>query len=228
MFFRRRKVKASAPPPPPIEPRPPAELDPAQELQACLAASVARLNASVAQDGAREFLSRHYAPELQRMEAAMMKVADGLKLLSVQSAHGAVHLDPNALSRILDRMDNLGDATLRQIEGRIGVTNSRKNKSRLQALRDDMRDWLMARDAELQKAQLIVDELSDRAGNLRKQSLITAHRLAEAADTIGLTKKDSYKHVSPDAAAVSAHVWDLLVSARFAESEDDLNPPSSN
>ena len=93
-------------------------------------------------DALREYIARHHKATLKQMGAGMGKMSGGLRSLAVQSAHGAAHLDPNALGRILDRMDGLGDATLRQIEGRIGVTVSRDDRRQLQVLRDEMRKWL--------------------------------------------------------------------------------------
>jgi hypothetical protein len=121
-------------------------------------------------DALRDHLVERYAAALAQMNDGIGKIACGLYSLSSRAACDAVYLDPNALGRILDRMQNLGDATVRQIEGRIGVTISREDRKQLQDLRDEMRDWLAARDDQREGAQTAVDELNAYAATLRERS----------------------------------------------------------
>jgi hypothetical protein len=168
---------------------------------------------------ARDFILTHGAAALKHLDIGLTKIASGLRSLSKQSAHGAAHLDPNALSRILDRMDSLGDATLRQIEGRIGATTGREDRKRLQVLRDEMRKWLDARDAHLADAQLAVDDIGDRAKALRAQLLERADQLAEAAEFVSSAARaleaDAGKHLLPEAAGLSKSLRASLDEMRF-------------
>lgn len=171
------------------------------------------------------------APELQQlavrrhgaafgeMRGSMEKISSGLRSLAVQSAHGAEQLDPNTLSRILDRMDSLGDATLRQIEGRIGATASREDRKHLQNLRDEMRIWLDARDEHLQAAQLSADELNERAEALREALIERAGRLMKAAEITApvarIPVSAGLRHASHEAAGFAASLHAFTSSARL-------------
>jgi hypothetical protein len=150
---------------------------------------------------------------VHQMEASMDNVARGLHRLAGQAARGAAQLDPNALVRILDRMQNLGDATLRQIEGRIGVTVSRDDRKELQDLRDAVRDWLVARDDEREKAQQAGDELSVHANELREKFLAESRRLATAAQMAARAAailKAGARVTSPEAAAFAGSLRTFL------------------
>jgi hypothetical protein len=186
---------------------------------------MARLNALVASGKTqipateKDRVVQDNGASLHEMEAGMGDIARGLHRLSGQAARGAAQLDPNALARILDRMQNLGDATLRQIEGRIGVTISRDDRKELQDLRDAMRDWLVARDDEREKAQWSVDELSVRASEFRETFLTESRRLAKAgqmaARAAAILKARSHK-TAPEAAAFSTSLRTLLVTSRVS------------
>lgn len=173
-------------------------------------------------DALQEFFVKQGAETLHHMGADMTKIASGLRSLSDLSAHGAAHLDPNASRRVLDRMRNLGDATLRQIDGRIAATVSRERRKRLQDLRDDMRNWLAARDAQLEKAERAVDDLKAHASMLRERCLIESNRLAKAAefarksaDTSGSDPRlGQCWHASPEAAGFSGSLRALLKDER--------------
>jgi hypothetical protein len=185
-----------------------------ESLKAMAAASKAR-----ERDAIREFVFRNRGAELKQMSAGMGKISAGLRSLSVQSAHGAGQLDPNRLGRILDRMDNLGDATLRQIEGRIGITVSREDRRQLQILRDQMRKWLDARDAHLQEAQLAVDGLNTAASELREELLSRSERLAKAAEIAEAAARtpdfETMRHATPEATAFAATLRAFLDEMRF-------------
>lgn len=149
----------------------------------------------------------------------MEPVARTLHGLSGEAARGAAHVDPNVLTRILDRMQNLGDATLRQVEGRIGVTLSRDDRKELQDLRDAMRDWLVARDDEREKAQRAVDELSVRASELREEFLAESRHLAKGAQMAAHAAeilKASPHVVTPQARAFLASLRTFLTASRVS------------
>jgi hypothetical protein len=188
------------------------------ELHARLDALMLRAHAPVA-DAMQDILARQFASTVDEMDTSLSTIAQGLRVLADQAAHGAAQLDPNALGRILDRMQNIGDATLRQIEGRIGTTLSRTDRSRLQDLRDEMRDWLAARDLEREKAQNAVDELNLRVDTLREKFLGEAQALAKAAEltdhAAGTSAQHApltrFRHATPEAGAFSAELRTLLV-----------------
>jgi hypothetical protein len=167
----------------------------------------------------QQLAARRHGAVLAEMRSSMEKISLGLRALAVQSAHGAAHVDPDVLSRILDRMDSLGDATLRQIEGRIGVTASREDRKHLQNLRDETRKWLDARDVHLQEAQLAADELSERAAVLREALMARAGRLMKAAEmTAPLARTPAsaaLRHASPEAAGFAASLHALTSAARL-------------
>jgi len=190
-----------------------------------LADLLARLNALASAgtmqeaEALRHYVARNHGETLKQMGAGMGKISAGARSLVVQSAQGAAHLDPNRLGRILDRMDNLGDATLRQIEGRIGVTVSRDDRRHLQVLRDEMRKWLDARDVHLQGAQLAVDELNAEAGELREELLRRSDRFGKVAEITAfvarLPEAEALRHATPEAAGFTASLRRLLAAARF-------------
>jgi hypothetical protein len=167
----------------------------------------------------RQLAARRYGTVLGGMRASMEKISVALRSLAVQSAHGAAHVDPNVLSRILDRMDSMGDATLRQIEGRIGVTASREDRKHLQNLRDETRKWLDARDAHLQDAQIAADELGERAKVLREALMARAGRLMKAAEMTApiarISASSGLRHASPEAAGFAASLHALTSAARL-------------
>ncbi len=129
-------------------------------------------------------LSAH-GPEVNRMHDEIASAARGLRQLADLAVRGAADLDPHSVSRILERKRDLGDATLRRIEDKIATTRSRKDKKRLQEMRDDMRNWLANRDARLESVQPVVDELALRTDVLRKTCMLQSKRLARAADLTG-------------------------------------------
>lgn len=174
-------------------------------------------------DALQQTFVKQHGESLERMGSGMDKIADGLRVLSALAAQGAADLDPGGARRILDRMRNLGDATLRQIELKISAAVSRDDRKRLQNLRDEMRNWIAERNARLETAQLAVDELNIRAGLLRKESLIQSSRLARTAEmasrAAGTSHRDPQRsraeQISSDAAAFSGGLRALLLRARL-------------
>jgi len=229
MNFFQRWTKPEKKAPAGTGPQSPEDQDPAEAEaetgSSGLANLLGRLEALAATgkmheaDALREYIARNHKATLKRMSAGMGKISGGLRSLAVQSAHGAAHLDPNVLGRILDRMDGLGDATLRQIEGRIGVTVSRDDRRQLQVLRDEMRKWLDARDAHLQEAQLAVDDLSAGAGELREELLKRSDRLTKAAEITAWVAhtpdSEALRHAMPEAAEFADSLRNLLAESRF-------------
>ena len=231
-FFRRNDQSAKALGPA-AQPQAPSKKPAKEPLQAQLSDLVARFTALTesAKKGKPQ-LSPHVSAKdkaalLSEMSTRLGKVAGGLRALSGQCAHAAAQIDPNALSRILDRMDSLGEATLRQIEGRIGMASSRKDRKRLQEMRDEMRAWLLARDDYLHEAQLAVDDIGDHASALRDDLLVKADRLTKAAEMTGWVAGNPgqdangglARHASAEAADFSASLRNLLSEAEIVPSE---------
>lgn len=171
----------------------------------------------------QQWAVRRHGADFGQMRGSMEKISSGLRSLAVQSVHGAEQLDPNTLSRILDRMDSLGDATLRQIEGRIGATASREDRKHLQNLRDEMRIWLDARDEHLQAAQLSADELNERAEALREALIERAGRLMKAAEITApvarIPVSAGLRHASHEAAGFAASLHAFTSSARLPSAD---------
>jgi len=142
---------------------------------------IAKRRSAPASPEEENFLKAH-GPEVDRMGDDIASAARGLRQLADLAVRGAANLDPHSVSRILERKRDLGDATLRRIEDKIAVTRSRKDKKRLQEMRDDMRNWLANRDARLEGVQPIVDELALRTDVLRKACVVQSRRLARAAE----------------------------------------------
>jgi len=159
------------------------------EDQVSLEAGLARLKApleALGKQGAPNseedaFLKQHASLD-QRIATHMALAVSGLKQLADITVRGAADLDPHSVERILERKRDLGDATLRRIEDKIATTRSRKEKKRLQEMRDDMRNWLANRDARLESVQPVVDELALRVDVLRNACLVQSRRLARAAE----------------------------------------------
>jgi hypothetical protein len=133
---------------------------------------------------ADNFLKEH-GDALDRMTAEIASAGHALRQLADLTVSGAAGLDPHSVNRILERRRDLGDATLRRIEDKIATTRSRKDKKRLQDMRDDMRNWLANRDARLESVQPIVDELALRTDVLRKACVVQSRRIARAAELTG-------------------------------------------
>lgn len=216
LFFNR---KADAPVAAPEEPKLVVEssqslLDLASGLEALAEADEQR-----DADSAPAFAAAHCAAMLRQMSTALSRAAHGMRVLSTQSVLGVAHLDPNALTRILDRMDSLGDATLRQIEGRIGITGPRDDRKRLQVLRDEMRKWLDARDNHLAQSQLVADQIGDRGREVREELLGKADHLARAAQILAAAARiyeaDPGRHATQEAVSLAASLRTLLQEMRF-------------
>jgi hypothetical protein len=133
---------------------------------------------------ADNFIKEH-GDTLDRMGADIASAGHALRQLADLAVRGAADLDPHSVNRILERRRDLGDATLRRVEDKIATTRSRKDKKRLQDMRDDMRNWLANRDARLESVQPIVDELALRTDVLRMACVVQSRRLARAAEFTG-------------------------------------------
>jgi hypothetical protein len=225
-FFFRRNDK-SAPVDAPVTGSQASSKKPVNEpLQMELSDLVARFKALIddaeasAKGGSGK--AKHNAALIAEMSTRLGKVAGSLRSLSSQCAQAAAQVDPDALTRILDRMDSLGDATLRQIEGRIGTASSRKDRKRIQELRDEMRAWLLARDEYLYQAQTAADDIGGHANALRDELLVKADRLTKAAEMASWVAGNpgldadggANRHASAEAADFSASLRNLLAKAQ--------------
>ena len=141
-----------------------------------------RLHRSSPASPEEESFAAAHGLELDRMNDHLANAGLKLRQLADLAVRGAANLDPHAVSRILERKRDVGDATLRRIEDKIAITRSRKDKKRLQEMRDDMRNWLANRDARLEAVQPIVDELGLRTDVLRKACIVQSRRLARASE----------------------------------------------
>jgi hypothetical protein len=144
-----------------------------------------RLHRSSPASPEEEAFAAAHGLRLDRMGDHLATAALKMHQLSDLAVRGAVSLDPKAVSRILERKRDVGDATLRRIEDKIAITRSRKDKKRLQEMRDEMRNWLANRDARLESVQPIVDELGLRTDALRRGCIMQSRRLARAAEMSG-------------------------------------------
>ena len=125
-------------------------------------------------------------------------------------------------------MRNLGDATMRLIEDRIGSTGSREEGKQIRALRDDLKTWIEDRNARLEQMQTAVDELTIRSNALRNECLMQAKRLAAAAALARQNGRGAgpasslgaAEQASPEAVVLSAALRALLL-----ESHTDVTAP---
>jgi hypothetical protein len=190
-----------------------------------LAASIGALaeRREAAKTDARQnvFLKR-YAPVLNRLEDDVHSIGRSMGDLSGIVARGAASLDPDATSRVLSRMRQLGDAAMRLIEDRIASSGNREEGKRLRALRDDLKAWIEERNERLEQMQAAADELSIRSNALRNECVMQAKRLAAAAALAGRTGDGSglpsplggAEQASPDAFVLSATLRALLLESR--------------
>jgi hypothetical protein len=171
------------------------------------------------------FLKRH-AAVFNRLDDDVQSAGRDMRDLSSIAARGAASLDPDATRRILSRMRNLGDSTMRLIEDRIVSAGTRDEGKRLRALRDDMKIWIEDRNARLEQIQSAVDELNIRSNALRNECLMQAKRLAAAATMaeqtggLGSLSSGGIGQASPEAMVLSA-----LLRALLLESRTDITAP---
>ena len=175
-------------------------------------------------DAKQQVFLKRYAAVFDRLEDDVHNVGRGMRDLSNVAARGAAGLDPDATRRILSRMRNLGDSTMRLIEDRIASAGTRDEGKRLRALRDDMKIWIEDRNARLEQIQSAVDELNIRSNALRNECLMQAKRLAAASTltepTVGSSPSGAIGQASPEAMVLSA-----LLRALLLESRTDITAP---
>ena len=188
-----------------------------------LAASVDKLQRrkGASNDARYQALLKSHGTVLSRLEDDLSKTGRSIGGLASLAARGAGSLDPDATRRVLDRMHNVGDATLRLIEDRIASSESREEGKRLRTLRDDFKTWIEERDARVAQVQAAVDELNIRSNALRNECLMQAKRLAAAALLIArvsgrratTSPQSGADQALPEAMVVSAGLRALLLEA---------------
>jgi len=177
-------------------------------------------------DTKQQVFLKRYAAIFDRLEDDVHNVGRGMRDLSTVAVRGAAGLDPDATRRILSRMRNLGDSTMRLIEDRIASAGTRDEGKRLRALRDDLKIWIEDRNARLEQIQSAVDELNIRSNALRNACLMQAKRLATAASladrtgSVGTSPSSGIDQTSPEAMVLSA-----LLRALLLESRTDITAP---
>jgi hypothetical protein len=190
-------------------------------LQAQFYALVKRGKAAL-HDAALQTVLKPYGAALDQLHGGMSSVSRSVGELASVATRGAASLDPDATRRILDRMRNIGDATLRLLEDRIVSSGTREEGKRLRGLRDDLKAWIETRDARVAQMQSAVDELNIRANALRNECLIQAKRLAAASvlaaqgstRRVAVSSADGAEQASPEAMVFSAALRALLLEAR--------------
>ena len=177
-------------------------------------------------DAKQQVFLKRYAAVFNRLDDDVQSAGRDMRDLSSIAARGAASLDPDATRRILSRMRNLGDSTMRLIEDRIVSAGTRDEGKRLRALRDDMKIWIEDRNTRLEQIQSAVDELNIRSNALRNECLMQAKRLAAAATLAeraggsGSLSSGGIGQASPEAMVLSA-----LLRALLLESRTDITAP---
>jgi hypothetical protein len=169
----------------------------------------------------QELLKRHQTV-LHELAGGMSGVARQIAELSSAAARSAATLDPDGTRRILDRMHNIGDATMRLIEDKIASSSTRDEGKRMRALRDDLKSWIDERTARVDQIKIAVDELNIRSNALLNVSLMHAKRLAAAVALTGKAFGRSASgsptaalvQISPEAMVLSAGLRALLLEGR--------------
>ena len=173
-------------------------------------------------DAKQQVFLKRYGAVLNRLQDDVSSIGRSMGDLSGGAARGAVRLDPDASRRILDRMRNLGDATMRLIEDKIASTGTREEGKRIRALRDDLKTWIEDRNARLEQIQPAVDELNIRSNALRNECLMQAKRLAAAAALArqngraagSASSLGAAEQASPEAMVLSAALRALMLECR--------------
>jgi hypothetical protein len=172
-------------------------------------------------DPMESIFAKRYAPIVDHMAGGMANISKDLHVLSVHCTRVAAQMDPDAPRRLLYRMRNLGDTVLRQIEGRLALTDSRTERKRLQDLRDNMWKWMSDRDERIHDAQLAAEDLAIRADAIRMESLSQTKRLSQVADLandasgpISADPHEGLGHAKPEAAEFSALLRIFALIAR--------------
>jgi hypothetical protein len=173
-------------------------------------------------DAALHTVLKPHAAALDQLHGGMSNVSRSVGELASLATRGAASLDPDATRRILDRMRNVGDATLRLLEDRIVSSGTREEGKRLRGLRDDLKAWIDARNTRVEQMQAAVDELNIRANALRNECLMQAKRLAAASALaaqgsgrrVAVSSADAAEQASPEAMVLSAALRALLLEAR--------------
>jgi hypothetical protein len=172
-------------------------------------------------DAKQQVFLKRYAAVFNRLDDDVQSAGRDMRDLSRLAARGAASLDPDATRRILSRMRNLGDSTMRLIEDRIVSAGTRDEGKRLRALRDDMKIWIEDRNARLEQIQSAADELNIRSNALRNECLMQAKRFAAASTLIEqASPSGGIGQASPEAMVLSA-----LLRALLLESRTDLTAP---
>jgi hypothetical protein len=173
-------------------------------------------------DAAQLALLNRHGAALDRLQGELSSAGRGIGDLAGFAARGAASLDPDATRRILDRMRNIGDATMRLIEDRIASSGTREEGKRVRGLRDDLTAWIEHRNARVAQVQTAVDELNIRSNALRNACLMQAKRLVAASvlaaqisgRRVSGPDRDSITQASPDAMVFAAGLRALLLEAR--------------
>jgi hypothetical protein len=171
--------------------------------------------------GANDAVAKSHGTMLSRLEDDLSKTGRGIGGLASLAARGAGSLDPDATRRVLDRMRNVGDATMRLIEDRIASSDNREEGKRLRVLRDDFKSWIQERDGRINQVETAVDELNIRSNALRNECLMQAKRLAAAALLIArvsgrratTSAQAGVEQATPEAMVLSAGLRALLLEA---------------
>lgn len=146
------------------------------------------------------------------------KAKRAIRELSEMMAESPFH--PSRLSELLDKKRRMGDSTLREIDAALERTTDPEERKRLQAMRDDLTDWMGQRDARAAKENTEVGDLVGRLQGLEAQMYRQRGLLEEAAWSEGPRNLTSGGHVvetshhRPDAAMHVASLQDMLLGSK--------------
>ena len=198
---------------------------------AALADALIQRRKRTSSDAGTHALLNSHGAILDRLESGLSSLGRSIGDLASVTARGAASLDPDATRRILDRMRNVGDATLRLIEDRIASSGTREEGKRFRGLRDDLKAWIDERNARVDQIQTAVDELNIRANAMRNECLMQAKRLAaasaltaRASTRVGSSSsRDRAEQALPEAMVLAVALRALLLEAR-----SDITAPLSD
>ncbi len=159
----------------------------------------------------------------ESLRAAKARMRELSKLLDTATV-GSDWPEPD---RILAQKSTVGDRTLRNIEHALRVTDDPRERARLEALRDEMTQWMGERDARIEAERPEVDELRERLSRLWEQVLESKALMHDAEESGGPTTEVGRAHAGaaptvvktthhrPQAVAHVVSLRDVLLASRM-------------
>ncbi|HWP42566.1 MAG TPA: hypothetical protein VNO14_04980 [Blastocatellia bacterium] len=169
---------------------------------------------------------RENADTLIALDESLRAAKARMRELSALLGNATVGSNWPEPDRILAEKMTVGDRVLRDINRALQETNDPQERARLEALRDEMTEWMAERDARIEAERPEVDELRERLSQLWDQLLNLRPIIREAATAtgpkteVGCPHPDAEMavltttHHRPDAVAHVVSLRDLLLAAR--------------